>query len=58
MGKRKKRLLKQAEVLSDTEPYIPCPIPEAYKPSPLMDDAEWRKVARLLIRLNRLADTD
>ena len=54
MGKRKKRSSKQ--VVSDMEPYIPCPIPEAYKPSPLMDDVEWRKVARLLIRLKRLID--
>ncbi|SOE45238.1 hypothetical protein SLURMMXVI_10044 [Escherichia phage vB_Eco_SLUR63] len=56
MGKRKKKLSKQ--VISDMEPYIPCPIPEAYKSTPLMEDAEWRKVARLQIRLKRLIDTN
>ncbi|WPJ68524.1 hypothetical protein OMDBNIEC_00038 [Salmonella phage STP-SP5] len=54
MGKRKKKLYKQEA--TDMTPYTPCPIPEAYKPTPFMDDIEWRKVARLLIRLKRLTD--
>lgn len=36
-------------------PYTPLPFSEPNKPSPLMSDNEWRRVARMTIRLRRLA---
>nr|DAP79663.1 MAG TPA: hypothetical protein [Caudoviricetes sp.] len=53
MSKRKKK----APVRTETKftRYIPQQFPDAFKPSEMLSDAEWWGVARIVIRLRRIA---
>lgn len=44
----------RAQAMADN-PYVPPPFPEPYPEPQPMTDAEWRRVARVIIRLRELA---